>query len=133
MRASAFALAWAAHLQVVNTVRVSVPGCDPSVTCRCLDLQRILLRMKTELPTVNVTRYVTPLREGGSLPAIVEADDLGTYVLKFRGAGQGPLVLVAEIICAGLARGLGLRVPELALAWLDRKIAASEPDQEIQE
>ena len=85
------------------------------------------------LERVTVTSYLTPLREGGSLPAIVEADNLGTYVLKFRGAGQGPLALVAEIICAGLARALGFRVPELALAWLDPKIAASEPDQEIQE
>jgi len=85
------------------------------------------------LERVTVTSYLTPLREGGSLPAIVEADNLGTYVLKFRGAGQGPLALVAEIICAELARRLGLRVPDLALAWLDGKIAASEPDQEIQE
>jgi hypothetical protein len=85
------------------------------------------------LERVTVTSYLTPLREGGSLPAIVEADNLGTYVLKFRGAGQGPLALVAEIICAGLARRLGFRVPDLALAWLDGKIAASEPDQEIQE
>ncbi len=85
------------------------------------------------LERVTVTSYVTPLREGGSLPAVVEADNLGTYVLKFRGAGHGNLALVAEIICAGLARRLGFRVPELALAWLDPKIAASEPDQEIQE
>jgi hypothetical protein len=85
------------------------------------------------LERVTVTSYLTPLREGGSLPAIVEADNLGTYVLKFRGAGQGPLALVAEVICAELARALGFRVPELAIAWLDPKIAASEPDQEIQE
>jgi len=85
------------------------------------------------LERVTVTSYVTPLREGGSLPAVVEADNLGTYVLKFRGAGHGPLALVAEIICAELARRLGLRVPELALGWLDPRIAASEPDQEIQE
>jgi hypothetical protein len=85
------------------------------------------------LERVTVTSYVTPLREGGSLPAVVEADNLGTYVLKFRGAGHGNLALVAEIICAGIARRLGFRVPELALAWLDPKIAASEPDQEIQE
>jgi len=64
------------------------------------------------LEHVTVTRYVTPLREGGSLPAIVEADNLGTYVMKFRGAGQGPLALVAEIIAGELARRLGLRVPE---------------------
>jgi hypothetical protein len=85
------------------------------------------------LEHVTVTRYVTPLREGGSLPAIVEADNLGTYVMKFRGAGQGPLALVAEIIAGELARRLGLRVPELVLADLDPQIAASEPDPEIQD
>ena len=85
------------------------------------------------LERVTVTRYVTPLREGGSLPGLVEADNLGTYVLKFRGAGHGPLALVAEIIAGELARRLGLRTPELALAWLDPRIAASEPDQEIQD
>ncbi len=80
-----------------------------------------------------MTRYVTPLREGGSLPAIVEADNLGTYVMKFRGAGQGPLALVAEIIAGELARRLGLRVPELVLAELDPRIGVSEPDPEIQD
>jgi hypothetical protein len=85
------------------------------------------------LEHVTVTRYVTPLREGGSLPALVEADNLGTYVMKFRGAGQGPLALVAEIIAGELARRLGLRVPELVLAELDPQIAASEPDPEIQD
>ena len=85
------------------------------------------------LPHVVATRYVTPLREGGSLPAIVEADNLGTYVMKFRGAGQGPLALVAEIIAGELARRLGLRVPELVLAGLDPRIAVSEPDPEIQD
>jgi hypothetical protein len=85
------------------------------------------------LETVTVTRYVTPLREGGSLPAIVEADNLGTYVMKFRGAGQGPLALVAEIMAGELARRLGLRVPELVLAELDPRIPGSEPDPEIQD
>ena len=85
------------------------------------------------LERVTVTSYVTPLREGGSLPGLVEADNLGTYVLKFRGAGHGALALVAEIIAGELARRLGLRTPELALAWLDPRIAASEPDQEIQD
>ena len=85
------------------------------------------------LEQVTVTRYVTPLREGGSLPAIVEADNLGTYVMKFRGAGQGPLALVAEIIAGELARRLGLRVPELVLAELDPRIPGSEPDPEIQD
>ena len=79
------------------------------------------------LEHVAVTRYVTPLREGGSLPAIVEADNLGTYVMKFRGAGQGPLALVAEIIAGELARRLGLRVPELVLADLDPRIPAASP------
>ena len=74
------------------------------------------------LDHVTVTRYVTPLREGGSLPALVEADNLGTYVMKFRGAGQGPLALVAEIIAGELGRRLGLRVPELVLAELDPRI-----------
>lgn len=85
------------------------------------------------LERVTVTSYLAPLREGGSLPALVEADNLGTYVLKFRGAGQGPLALVAEIIAGELARRLGLRTPELALATLDPRIAASEPDEEIQD
>jgi hypothetical protein len=77
------------------------------------------------LEHVTVTRYVTPLREGGSLPALVEADNLGTYVMKFRGAGQGPLALVAEIIAGELARRLGLRVPELVLAGLDPRIGVA--------
>jgi HipA-like kinase len=85
------------------------------------------------LEQVTVIRYVTPLREGGSLPALVEADNLGTYVLKFRGAGQGPKALAAEIIGGELARRLGLRTPELVLGWLDPRIAAAEPDPEIQD
>jgi hypothetical protein len=85
------------------------------------------------LDHVTVTRYVTPLREGGSLPALVEADNLGTYVMKFRGAGQGPLALVAEIIAGELARRLDLRVPDLVLADLDPRIPGSEPDPEIQD
>jgi hypothetical protein len=85
------------------------------------------------LDHVQVTRYVTPLREGGSLPALVEADNLGTYVMKFRGAGQGPLALVAEIITGELARRLGLPTPELVLASLDPRIPPSEPDPEIQD
>ena len=83
--------------------------------------------------TVTTTRYVTPLREGGSLPAIVEADDLGTYVLKFRGAGQGRKTLVAEVVAGELARLLGLRVPEIVYAKLDPDLARTEPDPEIQD
>ncbi|WP_067183248.1 HipA family kinase [Microtetraspora niveoalba] len=85
------------------------------------------------LEQITATRYVTPLREGGSLPGVVEADDLGTYVVKFRGAGQGRRVLVAEIICAELARGLGFATPELKLIDLDPQLGAREPDEEIQD
>jgi HipA-like protein len=81
--------------------------------------------------TVRVTRYVTPLREGGSLPAIVEADDDGLYVLKFRGAGQGPRALIAELVSGEIARALGLSVPELVFAELDPDLARTEPDPEI--
>lgn len=83
--------------------------------------------------TVKITRYVTPLREGGSLPAIVEADDDGMYVLKFRGAGQGPKALIAELISGELARSLGFRVPEIVFAELDAELARTEPDPEIQD
>ncbi|MER5461813.1 HipA family kinase [Streptomyces sp. NPDC002668] len=85
------------------------------------------------LSEVTATRYVTPLREGGSLPGIVEADDLGTYVMKFTGAGQGRKTLVAEVICGQLGRRLGLRVPELVSIQLDPVIGLGEPDQEVQE
>ncbi len=83
--------------------------------------------------TVNTTRYVTPLREGGSLPAIIEADDEGMYVLKFRGAGQGTKALIAEVIAGEIARAAGLLVPELVFVNLDPEIAKTEPDPEIQD
>jgi len=89
--------------------------------------------MALVLRTVTATRYVTPLREGGSLPGIVEADDDGLYVLKFRGAGQGPKALAAEIVAGELARSLGLPVPELVLIDLDPALGNAEPDPEIQE
>ncbi len=85
------------------------------------------------LRTVTATRYVTPLREGGSLPGLMEADDLGTYVVKFVGAGQGRKVLVAEVVAGELARRLGLRVPELVLVDLDPAAAPFEPDEEVQD
>ncbi|HEY7631648.1 MAG TPA: HipA family kinase [Thermoleophilaceae bacterium] len=85
------------------------------------------------LRRVNATVYVTPLREGGSLPAIVEADDDGMYVVKFRGAGQGVKALVAEIVAGELGRALELEVPELVLVELDPAIGAAEPDPEIQD
>jgi hypothetical protein len=83
------------------------------------------------LRTAKATRYVVPLREGGSLPAIVEADDFGLYVAKFRGAGQGPLALVAEVIAGEIARALGLRVPEIILLEVDPVLGRNEPDYEI--
>src|SRR3954468_20784926 len=91
--------------------------------------------------TVTATRYVTPLREGGSMPGIVEADDDGLYVLKFRGAGQGTKALAAALVAGGggrarggeVARALGLPVPELVFVELDPALGAAEPDPEIQE
>lgn len=88
---------------------------------------------ETSLRTVRVIRYVTPLREGGSLPAIAEADDGFLYVLKFRGAGQGVKALVAELIGGEIARTLGLRIPELVFANLDSAFGRTEPDEEIQD
>jgi hypothetical protein len=85
------------------------------------------------LTTVVATRYVTPLREGGSLPALMEADDDGLYVVKFRGAGQGVKALVAELLAGELARRLGLCVPELVLVELDPMLGRAEPDPEIQD
>src|ERR687885_1493331 len=83
--------------------------------------------------TITATRYVTPLREGGSLPGLVEADDDGLYVLKFRGAGQGARALVAEVVAGELGRALGLSVPEIVLIDLDAELGRAEPDPEIQE
>src|SRR5207237_6095043 len=84
------------------------------------------------LRTITATRYVTPLREGGSLPAIVEADDDGLYVLKFRGAGQGTRALIAELVAGEIARALGLLVPEIVFVEVDPLLGRSEPDPEIQ-
>jgi hypothetical protein len=92
--------------------------------------------MQPEIPslrTVNVTRYVTPLREGGSLPAIAEADDGFLYVLKFRGAGQGVKALIADLLGGEIARVLGLKVPEMVFANLDTAFGRTEPDEEIQD
>jgi hypothetical protein len=83
--------------------------------------------------TVKAMRYVTPLREGGSLPAIVEGDDDGLYVLKFRGAGQGVKALIAELLAGEIGRALGLKVPEIVFVELDERLARTEPDPEIQE
>ncbi|RFU22956.1 HipA family kinase [Geodermatophilus marinus] len=85
------------------------------------------------LPAVTATRYVTPLREGGSLPGLMEADDLGTYVVKWRAAGQGVKVLVAEVVCGELARALSLPVPALVTVDVVPELAVGEPDPEVQE
>jgi hypothetical protein len=85
------------------------------------------------LPHITATAYLTALREGGSLPGLVEADDLGTYVVKFTGAGQGPRALVAEIVVGRLGQELGIRVPELALIQVDPEIGRREPDEEVQD
>jgi hypothetical protein len=85
------------------------------------------------LRTAMATRYVVPLREGGSLPAIVEADDLGLYVVKFRGAGQGILALIAELLAGEIGRALGLRVPEIVLMEIDAALGRNEPDYEIRQ
>ena len=87
----------------------------------------------SRIRTVNVTRYVTPLREGGSMPAIAEADDEFLYVLKFRGAGQGVKALIAELVGGEIARALGFRVPEIVFANLDEAFGRTEPDEEIQD
>lgn len=86
-----------------------------------------------EIRTVNVIRYVEPLREGGSLPAIVDADDDFSYVIKFRGAGQGKKALIAELIGGEIARAIGLKVPEIVFMNLDDSFGRSEPDEEIQD
>ncbi|MEU4468257.1 HipA family kinase [Streptomyces sp. NPDC024017] len=84
------------------------------------------------LKEVIATRFIAPLREGGSLPGLVEADDLGTYVLKFTGAGQGRKTLVAEVVCGELARRLGLRMPRLVTVELDPDLGLGEPDEQVQ-
>lgn len=86
-----------------------------------------------ELRTVNLTRYITPLREGGSLPALAEADDEFKYVVKFRGAGHGTKALISELIGGEVARVLGFRVPELVFLNLDEAFGRTEGDEEIQE
>ena len=88
-------------------------------------------RLCRVMRTVIATRYVTPLREGGSLPGLVEADDDGLYVVKFRGAGQGPRALVAEWLAGELARAIGLPVPDLVGVELDPALGDAEPDEEI--
>jgi hypothetical protein len=114
---------------------LSSPGykCDDWLIDRLYYKQLGALCQTMSLRTVTATRYVTPLREGGSLPAIVEADDDGMYVLKFRGAGQGTKALIAELVAGEIARSLGLPVPEIVLVNLEAELARTEPDPEIQD
>jgi hypothetical protein len=111
--------------------RVSLPATTPRVAAPPGTLRR--MPVSTALRSVAATRYVTPLREGGSLPGLMEADDDGLYVTKFRGAGQGLRALVAEVIVGELARELDLLVPELVQIEVDPALGAAEPDPEIQE
>ena len=92
-----------------------------------------MINVSTALRTVNVTRYVTPLREGGSMPAIAEADDGFLYAVKFRGAGQGPKALIAELLGGEIARHLGLKIPEIVFVNLDEAFGRTEADEEIQD
>lgn len=107
-------------------------GDIPESWAGALRLHPLLCYNSAMLRTLTVTRYVTPLREGGSLPAIVEAEDDGLYVLKFRGAGQGPKALIAELVVGELGRALGLPVPEIVFMELDPVLGRSEPDFEVQ-
>lgn len=112
-------------------IRIRVRNDDRTGNIRIF-LNPIFAAMQA-LRTVQVIRYITPLREGGSLPAIAEADDNFLYVLKFRGAGQGIRALIAELIGGELARLLGFKVPELVFANLDEAFGRTEPDEEIQD
>ena len=116
-----------------ETARVS-PTCKTRNVGETLAVSLLLQYDKIQimLRTLTATSYVTPLREGGSLPAIVEANDDGMYVLKFRGAGQGPKALIAELVAGEMARALGLTVPEIVFMELDAALGRSEPDFEIQ-
>ena len=98
--------------------------------------ERVMNAERHDLPamrSVTATRYVSPFREGGSLPGLIEADDDGLYVVKFRGAGQGPKTLIAELIAGEIGRALGLNVPELVFFDLPAGFGAAEPDSEIRE
>ena len=110
-----------------------VQAAPAALASSCSGSRDDAVRTDRALRTVAATRYVTPLREGGSLPAIVEADDQGMYVLKFRGAGQGPKALIAELVAGEIARALGLPVPEIVFVELDAELARTEPDPEIQD
>ena len=109
-----------------QTPRTRTPSVDGSAPTRTF------CRMSPDLPRLTALRYLQPLREGGSLPAVVDTEG-GTFVVKFRGAGQGPKALVAELVCAAIARALQLPVPDLALVHVDPAFGASEPDPEIQD
>ena len=130
---------WYRNLAIGHLLLDTLERMDPQWPKADFDVAEEKRRLTEEdpdpvtLPTVTVTRYVTPLREGGSLPGIVEADDLGTYVCKFRGAGQGLRVLVAEVIVAGLAERIGLRTPRQVVLDLGADLARYEADEEVQD
>lgn len=117
-------------MQLMESQIVRLQGDNKFFVIFC---RRIRYLYDIMLKTVEVMRYVTPLREGGSLPAVIEADDGELYVMKFHSAGQGHKALIAEIIAGELARALGLLIPEQVLIHLDKKLGPSEPDAEIQD
>ena len=124
---TAASTAAAPHARLPMRWRMAEPPADPARPAPGRYARARVIR------TVAATRYVTPLREGGSMPGLVEADDDGLYVLKFRGAGQGPKALVAELVAGELARAIGLSVPEIVFVELDPQLGRAEPDREIQE
>jgi hypothetical protein len=113
------------RIRIAAALQMPARGAGRQVGCASME--------PTGLRTVQATKYLTPFREGGSLPGLVEADDDGLYVVKFRGAAQGPRALVAEIIAGELGRALGLRVPELVFVELDPSLAGVEPDPWVSE
>jgi hypothetical protein len=119
---------------IVPTTCAALMLCLRTVTAQMPGNLRAMVDTESvpQLRDIVATRYVTPLREGGSLPALVEGDDDGLYVLKFRGAGQGRKALVAEVIAGELGRSLGLPIPELVTLELDARLGRTEPDAEIQ-
>lgn len=120
----------------VTAARVGEPGRCRPFTCEAFTVTTapdIPVEVPARLGETRATRYITPLREGGSLPGLVEAEDLGTWVVKFRGAGQGPGALVAEVLAGELGRAIGLPVPELALIGIPPELGRAEPDPEVKE
>lgn len=120
----------------VTAARIGEPGRCRPFTCEAFTVTAapdIPVEVPARLGETRATRYITPLREGGSLPGLVEAEDLGTWVVKFRGAGQGPGALVSEVVAGELGRAIGLPVPDLSLIEIPPELGRAEPDPEVKE